>query len=195
MFDEKLYKREHKKKYYAENIERLRAYSRNYYKDNLEKVKKQNQIYRISNKQKIKSMSKIYYQTHKHKIINYQKMYAISNSMKINSRYKLWRKQKYILKDFQYIMTKRLRANLNQALRKYSKTGKIFYSKKYGIDYHKIIEHLKPFPEDISKYHIDHIRPLCSFDLNNLDEIKKAFTPENHQWLLARDNIRKGSKY
>ena len=70
-------------------------------------------------------------------------------------------------------------------------------SKKYGIDYKEIIEHLKPFPEDLSKYHIDHIIPLCSFrfinedDSINFEEIKKAFAPENHQWLLKEENLRK----
>ena len=66
-------------------------------------------------------------------------------------------------------------------------------SKKYGIDYKAIIEHLKPFPKDISIYHIDHIKPLCSFDLTSPKEVKKAFAPENHQWLLARDNLMKSS--
>lgn len=73
-------------------------------------------------------------------------------------------------------------------------------SKRYGINYQKIIEHLKPFPEDLSKYHIDHIRPLCSFQFinldgsTNLDEVKKAFSPENHQWLTVQENLRKHAK-
>jgi len=67
-------------------------------------------------------------------------------------------------------------------------------SKDYGIDYEKIIEHLKPFPKDLSKYHIDHIKPLCKFDLTKKEEVKKAFAPENHQWLLVTDNLKKSSK-
>ncbi len=67
-------------------------------------------------------------------------------------------------------------------------------SKEYGVDYKAIIRHLKPFPEHISNFHIDHIKPLCSFDLTNPSEVKKAFSPENHQWLLAEDNLKKGVK-
>ena len=28
----------------------------------------------------------------------------------------------------------------------------------------------------------------------NKEEIKKAFAPENHQWLLAKENLKKGGK-
>ena len=87
-----------------------------------------------------------------------------------------------------------LRVSLSTAFKKYSTTGKIVTSKKYGINYKAIIKHLKPFPKDISKYHIDHIKPLCSFDFNNPEDIKLAFAPENHQWLLVEDNLKKGSK-
>jgi hypothetical protein len=91
-------------------------------------------------------------------------------------------------------VTIRLRNLLYNALTNYNKTGKSFSSKKYGIDFKKIIDCLKPFPKDIHKWHIDHIIPLSSFDLEDPKEIKKAFSPENHQWLLASDNIRKGNK-
>lgn len=88
-----------------------------------------------------------------------------------------------------------LRNRFGKAIQIYTKTGKVRTSKQYGIDYYAIIEHLKPFPENIIEYHIDHIRPLCSFDLEDPEEIKKAFAPENHQWLLAFDNISKGGKW
>ena len=57
-----------------------------------------------------------------------------------------------------------------------------------------IIEHLKPFPKDLSKFHIDHIKPLCSFDLTDFEQIKMAFTPENHQWLTIKQNLSKGGR-
>ncbi len=88
-----------------------------------------------------------------------------------------------------------LRTRLWKALKLYTTTGKVRNSKQYGIDHAAIIEHLKPFPVDIHLYHIDHIRPLCSFNLEDPEEIKKAFAPENHQWLLAFDNISKGGKW
>ena len=97
--------------------------------------------------------------------------------------------------DINFLIKDRLRVLLKQAFRIYTKTGKIMSSRKYGIDYKAIIEHLKPFPEDLSKYHIDHIRPLCSFNLTNSEEVKKAFAPENHQWLTAEENWSKNGRW
>ncbi len=33
-------------------------------------------------------------------------------------------------------------------------------SKKYGIPWEKVIEGLKPFPENIKEFEIDYIKPL-----------------------------------
>jgi len=97
--------------------------------------------------------------------------------------------------DINYKLIIDLRSTLNRALKLYSTTGKIMPSKKYGIDYKKIIEHLKPFPKDIKNYDVDHIMPLSRFDLDNPKEIKWAFEPENHQWLLKSKNRSKGNKF
>ncbi len=92
------------------------------------------------------------------------------------------------------IFTERLRNRLWNALKIYTTTGKIYSSRTYGVDYKAIIEHLKPFPEERHLYHIDHIKPLCSFNLNDPEQIKIAFAPDNHQWLLSKDNLSKGKK-
>ena len=115
-------------------------------------------------------------------------------------RYKKWCKKKYY-EDKEYNITIRLRSKVNRAFNNYIKTKKIWKSKEYGIDYKKIIKHLQPFPEDISLYHIDHIKPLSLFnfinsdDTINYEEIQKAFKPSNHQWMLIKDNIIKSNKF
>lgn len=93
--------------------------------------------------------------------------------------------------DKEFYVRERVRNSFTKALRIYCKTGKITKSKMYGIDYKLIAESLKPFPKDIENWHIDHIIPLVRFNLNNLEEIKKAFAPNNLQWLPALENIRK----
>ena len=80
-------------------------------------------------------------------------------------------------------------------MKQYSKTGKVTSASKYGINYKKIIEYLKPFPKDIENYEVDHIIPLSWFDFNNPKEIKWAFAPENHQWLLEEKNGSKGNRF
>ena len=99
----------------------------------------------------------------------------------------------------------KLRAGLRQTFRRYIKTKKIQGFQLYGVNFQAIIEHLKPFPEDYlkkpGKWHIDHIRPLASFNFvnpdgsQNLEEIRKAHVPENFQWLTAEENLSKGSKF
>jgi len=96
--------------------------------------------------------------------------------------------------NLNFAIADRLRRSLNHAFTNYSKHGKIMSSQKYGIDWKEIIEHLKPFPENIGDFEIDHIIPLHTFDLTNPDEVKKAFATSNLQWLLREDNRRKSGK-
>ena len=96
--------------------------------------------------------------------------------------------------DKEYAIADRLRRSLNHALTKYSKTGKIMNSRKYGINWKKIIENLKPFPENLKNFEIDHIIPLHTFNLTDPKKVKKAFSPSNLQWLTKADNRKKSGK-
>ena len=46
-----------------------------------------------------------------------------------------------------------------------------------------------------SNIHIDHVKPISSFNVSNEDELLKAFNWKNSQPLLKEDNLRKGTKY
>jgi hypothetical protein len=80
---------------------------------------------------------------------------------------------------------------------RYKSGGKVKSSKLYGIDTNLIAEKLmKELPKDFEfeKYHADHIIPVACFDLNDPEQLKECFAPENHQWLLAQDNLKKSDK-
>jgi len=96
--------------------------------------------------------------------------------------------------DLEFAIRDRLRHSLRHALAKYSKTGKIMSSKKYGIDWEKVIEGLKPFPNNIKNFEVDHITPLHTFNLTNPKKVKKAFDPSNLQWLTIEENRKKSGK-
>lgn len=142
---------------------------------------------------------------------NYYKEYYQKNKKRELSRIKKWeeknpeKRKGYIKKcnkkrtiryenDKSYNTRVRLRANLRRALKFYTKTGKIYPSKYYGVDYKAIIEHLKPFPKDLKNYQIHHIKPLHPFNFVNKDgsinlkEVKKAFSPKNHKWVTKKEH-------
>lgn len=88
----------------------------------------------------------------------------------------------------------KLRTRLYKAMKMFSETGKTRKSDEYGINYEEIIKHLGKCPGSQKDWHIDHIRPLSSFDFNDTSQIRLAFSPENHQWLPALKNLSKGKK-
>jgi hypothetical protein len=49
--------------------------------------------------------------------------------------------------------------------------------------------------ENMGEWHIDHIRPCSSFDLNNPKQQKQCFHYTNLQPLWAKDNLSKSNKY
>jgi len=49
--------------------------------------------------------------------------------------------------------------------------------------------------ENYGEWHVDHIRPCASFDLNDPEQLKTCFNWRNLQPLWAVDNIRKGASY
>ncbi len=174
---QKEYMKGYQRKYRQENKEQIREYNKKYYEKNKKKVSKRNKKWKEKNKDKIREHGKKYRQG-----LDFKK----ERNFRLKNKYN---------KDKNFNIKGRLRCLFRSALRYYTKTGKIVSASKYGVDYKIIMEYLKPFPKDISKYHVDHIKPLCSFDLTDPKEIKIAFAPENHQWLLIEENLSKGGKY
>lgn len=156
--------------------EQHRIVNRNWKKKNRDRLNLQNREYRKKFPEKVRMSIKNSKRKNIVRVREYNRLYA-----------------KRSMEDPLCLVKWRLRGLLKQAFKVYVKTGKIYNSKKYGVDYKAIIDHLKPFPEDLSKYHIDHIRPLCSFDLTDPEQVKQAFAPENHRWLISSENILKGA--
>ena len=44
-------------------------------------------------------------------------------------------------------------------------------------------------------WHIDHIKPLCLFDLTDEKQLKEAWSLKNLQPLWAKENLQKNKKY
>ncbi|KKN03019.1 hypothetical protein LCGC14_1111950 [marine sediment metagenome] len=97
--------------------------------------------------------------------------------------------------DISFKIQQDIKARVNKKIRNYNEKGKTTPPKnQVGIQINLIVNHLiLNLPKDWrdKKYHIDHIEPLCSFDLTNKEQFNEAFAINNHRWLLAEDNLKK----
>lgn len=191
----------------AEVKQRRKEYNKAYYHNHREEILAKKKIYSQQPLVRIRerSRSKIRNQTLKRK--EYQRLYqqkpetkakiaAYWQNPEVKARKRTYQKiyeKNRKNTDARYLMRCRLRILLLNALNSYGK-GKQSHADEYGIDYGAIINHLGPRPNGGKKYVIDHILPLCSFDLTDPEQIKKAFAPENHRWLPRVENIKKATE-
>lgn len=195
----KTYMKEYHKKYYEANKEKIKMKVKTYRQrpEIMEYKKIQWRAYyqRPEVQEKMKANAK------KPKYLAYKKAYMEVYHKSLKTRMRMREYMKIYVKnrrktDFQFYIQSNLKCLFRLALKKYG-NGKTQSSKKYDIVWDEAIKKLietKPLDFNERKYHIDHIRPLSSFDLTDLKQIKQAFAPGNLQWLEATENIRKGNK-
>jgi hypothetical protein len=100
--------------------------------------------------------------------------------------------------DLQFRLANRLRGRLNKALKNNYKSGSAVGD--LGCSVKDLKNHLesKFQPgmkwENYGKWHIDHIIPLSSFNLEDREQLLKACHYTNLQPLWAKDNLEKGAK-
>jgi hypothetical protein len=128
---------------------------------------------------------KEYYQNNKKEYIKRTSNYQVARC-KVDPLFKLERN---------------LRARLYHAL-KNQKADKKYRTKQLtGCELPFLKEYFESkFTEGMSwenhgEWHVDHIRPCCSFNLTNEEEQKACFHYTNLQPLWAKDNLSKGGKY
>jgi hypothetical protein len=194
----------------TEPKERKKAYKKFWAKNNVESRKKSNKKWELNNKNKIK----IYNDLNKNKIKNRKSKWYSINKNRLQILNKEWRlKNKDGLKkhrnsynkikesiDVQYKLSNRLRSRLNKAINRNFKAGSAVR------DLGCTVEELKPYLESkfqpgmtwdnwtTDGWHIDHIKPLASFDLTDRNQLLEACHYTNLQPLWAKDNLIKSDK-
>lgn len=170
-----------------EQIEASRERARRDYQKNRERVLRRCRSYEIENAEKIAERKSIYY---------------LKNKERINKRQRKYEKFKYY-SDPAYRLASKTRARLREYIRKL-KIPKNDRAHKYlGCNYQFFKKYIESkFTEGMTwddfllgKIHIDHIRPISSFNLFDEAELKKAFHYTNCQPLWAKDNLRKSDKW
>lgn len=125
----------------------------------------------------------------------YNKKYYQLNKSKINKR-----RKKYESININHKISVRLRTRVCNAIKNNYKSGSAVRDLGCSIEELKIYLESKFLPGmswdnyGLKGWHIDHIKPLSSFNLSNREEFLKACHYTNLQPLWAKDNLRK-NKY
>lgn len=175
------------KKWRRDNKEYNRLYMREYYQENKEKLIKYQSDFREENKDSLKIKRAIY-----------SRRYYKKNRKKLIKKSIEDHKER-LSRDPAYALTCRTRRSIRKCLT----IGRSFSHLPYTKD--ELVARLKStLPEgytesdicDGSKLHIDHIRPVSSFNLSGEvdDEFLKCWSLDNLQLLPATENKNKSNR-
>jgi hypothetical protein len=195
------------------NKERLKVHKKNWCEDNKDKIKAYRELnkdkikaYKEVNKDEIKVQQKAWFKANEDKI----KAYKEVNKDKIKLRNKAYRqvnkdkikvyKNNKLKTDIQHKLSHNLRSRLCCAINNNQKAGSAVRDLGCTID------ELKSYLESkfltgmswdnwtTDGWHIDHIKPLASFDLTDRKQFLEACHYTNLQPLWATDNLTKSDK-
>lgn len=178
--------------------------SENQYCDN--NIKKDYQRkWRLRNKDKIAS----YKLKHRKKEIQYNRWYNLTHKSEykkycevhreeIRQYRKVYRREK-IRTDLSFKIAARLRTRLYNAIKQNGKIGSAVCDLGCSIEDFKVYIASK-FIDDMSwnnygRWHLDHVTPLSSFNLNDRQQFLVACHYTNYQPLWAIDNLRKNKTF
>lgn len=184
--------------------ERARVAARKWYYKNKDKARQSHLAYRDKHREELIEYSRTYYQTNKKEQRLKQNAYYKANSKRLNkARAKSHREYEKIRRrtDINHRLRNYLRNRIGSAIRNYYKSGSAVR------DLGCTIEHLKQYLESKFQpgmtwenhgkhgWHIDHIKPLSSFDLTDREQFLQACHYTNLQPLWAKDNLKKRDRF
>ena len=177
-FKDKEKKKQYDKQYNLDNKEKKKQYDKQYRLDNKEKIKQYNEQYYLNNKQKLKQYNEQYYLNNKEKKREYE-----NNKLKTDPIFKIITYQ---------------RNRMRQVLKGKSKCKSTIKLLGCSAEYcwNHLEQQFKPgmTRDNYGLWHVDHITPCISFDLNDPEQQKICFHYTNLQPLWAEDNLKKGAK-
>ena len=197
----KAYAREfyNKQKKDPEFMKKKREKSRKHYQKHREKELERTKIYREKNAEKVKEQQKKYSQSKEGKEVREK----YKNDPIVKERMREWKKnynkRKYY-SDLDYKLKHVLRVRMTCALKRNQKSGSAI--KDLGCTGEELRVYLENQFEDGMSWdnwsrdgwHIDHKKPLDSFDLTDPEQFKEAVHYTNLKPLWAFDNLSKGNK-
>ncbi len=153
-------------------------------------------------------IDKDYREINKHKISTNRAKTYIKNRESNIARVSKWQRENKIHRakyhrnrrsaDPLYKLQTNLRTRLNSAIKRQCKSGSAIQDLGCSIKELKLYLEVQFQPgmtwDNHGEWHIDHIQPLCKFDLTNREELLIVCHYTNLQPLWASDNISKGGR-
>lgn len=205
----KQYHKQYRKQYSQAHKEELNEHKRQYYQTHRKEMCERRSLANRTHRKERNERHRQHYQKHKKEINKYAKQWRQDHKEKTREWSKDYRREhkKEIAKhniekyhsDIQHYLRARLRTRLWNALKRHFKAGSAV--RDLGCSIAALKVHLeKQFINGMTwknrgKWHIDHIRPLASFDLTDRGQFLEACNYKNLQPLWAQDNMSKGDKY
>ncbi len=145
-----------------------------------------------------RARNKKYKKSHTQKVKEMNSTWKIANRQKVNSEQREWRKTHPM--SLEQTIALYLRTRLNTAIKGNFKGGSAV--RDLGCSISQFKQHIESkFKPGMSwnnwskdGWHMDHIEPLCKFDLTDPNQVKKVCNYTNIQPLWALDNLIKGGK-
>ena len=180
--------------YRRRNAAAISAYKRQYRALHKAAISHKDRLYRQRNAAHIRQQKRQYKQRNAAHVSAHMKQYRRAHRAQINAR------KKYRLQnDPNFRLVHSLRRRVRNALCGFSKSAPTLALLGCSVD--ECREHLEAqFAEGMSwsnrsEWHIDHIRPVASFDLADPAQQRACFHYSNLQPLWAIDNLRKGARW
>jgi hypothetical protein len=177
----------------------VRAYRQIWKHINIDAISKKNKEWYSNNKDRKKQYCAEYNSANKDAVRRINKIWASKNKFKLSKKtYECHRRR--IKSDLNYKLRIACRNRIYNALA--GKSKEIRTIELLGCTIIELKTHLESLFQpgmswknwSLHGWHIDHIRPLSSFDLSNRDQLLKACHYTNLQPLWAKDNLSKGNK-
>ncbi len=173
------------------NKERRNLYNCQWDRNNRDKVNARKRVWVRANREKIASQNAAWNKK------NPQVGRAAARRYRANNRILIASKFREAMKDPRIRIIRNLRKRLHEFIHQ-----KLGGSKNlFGITPNGLREHIaRQFREGMGwgnygEWHIDHIRPISSFDLTDSEQVRAASNWQNLQPLWAAENMSKGDRW